>query len=143
MTPVTQATTIVVRNRLGELERMTAAIETFAKNAGMASKAIFELTLAVNEIVTNIISYAYDDRREHQIVIRLALQPGEVTVEVEDDGQPFDPLRVPEPAVDAPLAERPVGGLGLLLVRKVTDALAYHRCENKNVLALRKRIAPQ
>jgi serine/threonine-protein kinase RsbW len=140
MTPATQATTIVVRNQLVELERMSEAIETFGKSAGLGTKPIFELTLAVNEIVTNIISYAYDDRREHEIVIRLAIQPGEVTVEVEDDGHAFDPLRVPQPFLDGPLAERSVGGLGMHLVRKVTDALEYHRREDKNVLVLRKRI---
>ena len=122
---------------------MSEAIETFGKSAGLRAKPIFELTLAVNEIVTNIITYAYDDHQEHEIIIRLAIEAGEVTVEVEDDGHPFDPLRVPEPALDRPLAERAIGGLGVHLVRKVTDALEYHRRADKNVVVLRKRIAAQ
>jgi len=139
MSSVTRATTIVVRNDLAELERMNRAIEKFGSRVGLGPKMIFELNLAVSEIVTNVISYGYDDGREHEIIVRLVAHTGEVVVEVEDDGRPFDPLSVAEPVLDAPLEERPIGGLGMHLVRKTTDGLEYHRRQDKNVLVLRKR----
>ena len=136
---MTRAATIVVRNDFSELERMTRAIEEFGSRVGLGPKVIFGLNLAVNEIVTNVISYGYDDGREHEIVVRLVAHTGEVVVEVEDDGRPFDPLSVAEPVLDAPLEERQIGGLGIHLVRKTTDGLEYHRRQDKNVLVLRKR----
>jgi anti-anti-sigma factor len=134
-------TTITVENRLSELERLGRGVETFAQRAGLSPQATFELSLAVDEVVTNIISYAYGDGDAHEIVVRLAVESGDVVVEIEDDGRPFDPLAVPAPRVDLPPAARPVGGLGMHLVRKVTDAVHYERRQERNRLVMRKQIA--
>lgn len=135
------ATTITVKNRLSELERLGRGIETFAQRAGLSPPAMFELSLAVDEVVTNIISYAYDDGEAHEIVVRLAEESGDVIIEIEDDGRPFNPLGVPAPRVDLPLEERPIGGLGMHLVRRVTDAVQYQRRQERNLLVMRKKIA--
>jgi anti-anti-sigma factor len=134
-------TTITVENRTSELERLGRGIETFAQRLGLSSQVMFELSLAVDEIVTNIISYAYDDDGLHDIVVRLAEESGEVVVEIEDDGRPFDPLSVPAPRIDLPLEERASGGLGMHLVRKVTDEVQYMRRRERNVLVMRKKIS--
>ena len=135
------STTIAIKNRLSELERVGHAVEEFGQRLGLPANVTFELSLAVDEVVTNIISYAYDDRREHDIVVRLEEQSGDITVEIEDDGRPFNPLTVPEPRVDLPLDERPIGGLGMHLVRKVTDAVEYHRRRDRNLLVMRKKVS--
>lgn len=132
---------IVVRNELAELERVSHEVEAFGAAHGFAHKVIFQLNLALDEILTNVISYAFTDGAAHDIVLRLAVSAGEITVEVEDDGQAFNPLDVAPPALDAPLVERSVGGLGLHLVRQVVDRLAYRREEGKNVLVLKKAVA--
>jgi serine/threonine-protein kinase RsbW len=137
----TMSTTIAIKNRLSELERVGHAVEKFGQHLGLPANVIFELTLAVDEVVTNIISYAYDDPGEHDIVVRLKEQSGDIIVEIEDDGRPFNPLTVPEPRVDLPLQERPIGGLGMHLVRKVTDAVEYHRRQDKNLLVMRKKVS--
>lgn len=71
--------------------------------------------------MSNVISYGYDDREEHKIIVCLLMQQGKLTVEVENDGRPFNPLDAPEPDIEKPLEERTLGGLGIHLVRNVMD----------------------
>ena len=134
-------TAITVTNDLAELERLSRVVEEFGRAAGLSAPVIFDLQLAANEIVTNVILHGYDDEREHAIVVRLVADAGEVTVEVEDDGRPFDPSSVPTPRLDLPLEERPLGGLGVHLARRVTDAIEYRRQDERNVLRMRKKTA--
>jgi anti-sigma regulatory factor (Ser/Thr protein kinase) len=99
-----------------------------------------DLNIALEEILTNIISYGYTDDREHVIRVRLSVQPGEVKAEVEDDGQPFNPFEAPEVDTAKPLEERAIGGLGIHLVRKLMDGLEYQRQEGKNLLVIKKHL---
>lgn len=136
---------LALTNDLAEIARVAAAIETFGQRHGLASAVIFDLQLAVEEILTNVISYAFGDDRPHTIALRLALvtEPRRrVEVEVEDDGRPFDPLTAPPPDVHAAVADRPIGGLGIHLVRRVMSDLAYRRCGDRNVLVMGKAIDP-
>ncbi|HVN84035.1 MAG TPA: ATP-binding protein [Candidatus Binatia bacterium] len=130
--------TITAKNRLAELERVGHAIAEFGTEHAVSSKALFEINLAVDELLTNTISYGYDGDAEHEIIVRLCLQADELLIEVEDDGRPFDPLTVDAPAVDQSLEDRRVGGLGVFLVRKVMDELAYRREHGRNILTMRK-----
>ena len=68
------------------------------------------------------------------------MQPEEVRVDVEDDGQPFNPLAAPEADTTKPLEERTIGGLGIHLVRKLMDGLEYQRQEGKNLLLMKKAL---
>jgi serine/threonine-protein kinase RsbW len=94
--------------------------------------------LALEEILANIISYGYADDREHEITVSLDAQPGEVRVDVEDDGRPFNPLESPEPYTGDSLEDRPVGGLGIHLVRALMDGLEYRRQGDRNLLTMKK-----
>lgn len=75
-----------------------------------------------------------------EVVISLTLDDGSVVLCVEDDGPAFDPLAAPEPDLDAPLEDRPVGGLGIHLLREMMDTLDYVRRDDRNRLILRKRV---
>ena len=136
--------TVTLKNDLGELERLGAVIQEFGKRHALLPDAIFDLHLALDEIVTNVVSYGHDDHRAHEIVVRMtmlsAAHPRRIEVEVEDDGRPFNPLTVAAPAVNRPVEGRPVGGLGIHLVRKVMDDLEYRRHQGKNVLLMKKSI---
>ncbi len=134
--------TITLTNALSELERVGSLIETFGEAHGVPTRARFELQLALDEVLTNVISYAFADAGPHTIIVRFAASNGEVVIEVEDDGRPFNPLDVPTPDVAQSIEERPIGGLGIHLVRRVTDGLEYYREGDKNRLVMRKAIAP-
>lgn len=132
---------IEINNKLSELGRLNEAVTEFGKLHGLVPRIVHDLNLALEEIVTNIISYGYTDEREHRIKVRLSSQTGEVRVEVEDDGQPFDPLAAPEPDLEAPVEVRSTGGLGIHFVRNLMDGLEYHRQDGKNLLRMKKKLS--
>jgi anti-sigma regulatory factor (Ser/Thr protein kinase) len=134
------ATTVTLRNSLSEIARLPHAVESFGSRHALPTRLIFEVNLALEEIVTNVISYAYDDDADHDIVVRLTMQAGELAVQVEDDGRAFNPLEVVAPLLDVPLHERPIGGLGVHLVRKLADAVEYRRQDATNILVITKRV---
>jgi len=101
------------------------------------------VNVSLEELLTNVISYGYEDTQEHEIILRLSFADGEMTAEIEDDGRPFNPLEMTEPDINKPLEERQVGGLGIYLVRKFMTNLAYQRHEGKNRLTLKKKIATE
>ena len=130
---------IKLNNKVSELERFNQTLREFGQHHGLAPRLVHDLNLALEEILTNIISYGYTDNREHEIKVRLSVQPGEVKAEVEDDGQPFNPLEAPEPDAAKPLEERTIGGLGIHLVRKLMDGLEYKRQGDRNLLTVKKK----
>jgi anti-sigma regulatory factor (Ser/Thr protein kinase) len=128
-----------LRNDLGELARAATVVERFASERSLPQAVASEINLALDEVLTNVISYAYEDAGAHEIEVRLEVEGADVVVEVTDDGRPFDPLSVALAEVDRPLEERPIGGLGMHLVRHVMDHLEYRRERGRNVLTMRKR----
>ncbi|MGH7930038.1 MAG: SpoIIE family protein phosphatase, partial [Candidatus Binatia bacterium] len=134
-----EALEIKLTNQLSDLERFNQSLTEFGRRHGLAAKVVHDLNLALEEILTNVISYGYTDNRQHEIRVRLSVQPGEVKAEVEDEGQAFDPLEAPEPDTAQSLEEREIGGLGIHLVRKLTDSLEYKRQGDRNLLTIRKK----
>ena len=131
---------IVLRNDLSEIAKLHPELENFGQRCSLSSKTLFEINLILEEVLANIISYAYGDNQRHEIVVRADLGNGELVIEVEDDGRPFHPLQSPPPDLEQPLEQRKVGGLGLHLVRELTSSIEYHRKGEKNRLLVRKKI---
>jgi len=96
--------------------------------------------LVIEELVTNCIKYGYEDTGEHVVEVRLKLSADELAVTVTDDGQPFNPLELPTPELQAPVENRPIGGLGIHLVRQMSDRMEYVRADGKNRVTVRKSI---
>jgi anti-sigma regulatory factor (Ser/Thr protein kinase) len=94
--------------------------------------------VAVEEAVTNVCRHAYREA-SGEVRLRLRRSAGALVVEVEDDGPSFDPLSHPEPDVNAPLAERSIGGLGILMIRKLVDEVSWRREDGRNVLTMTVR----
>ena len=144
MTVTAPVTELRLRNDLGELDRLHAAIDAFGAQHHLPSRPVFELNLALDEWLTNIVAYGYDDTQPHHIAVRLCLEVTTVgrviTVEIVDDARPFNPLAVPPPQLYAPLVARSVGGLGIHFVRRCMDAVTYERAGGHNRLLLRKHV---
>lgn len=128
-----------LKNEISEIERMSQAVEEFGQDHNLPSQVLFDMNLALEEIVTNVISYGFVDDGEHHIVIRLSLHQGVLTAAVEDDGRPFNPLEAPISGTDAPLEKGPMGGFGIHLVRKAMDEIEYRRENNRNILVMSKK----
>ncbi len=129
-----------LHNRLSELERVGEAVESFGEAHRLPGKVVQALALCVDEVVTNVISYAYDDQADHQITLRLSLGTGELAAEVEDDGKPFNPLDAPPPDLTQSLEDRPIGGLGVHFLRTLMDGVEYRREQGKNLLVMKKKL---
>ena len=131
----------MLKNDLPEIHRLADAVHSFGKAAGLNNELTFDVNLVLEEIVTNIISYAHDDEAAHEIVIRMELDGKNLTLKVEDDGKPFDPLDHPTPDIHKPLEERDIGGLGVFFVRELMDTIEYERKEGKNILLVKKELS--
>lgn len=132
---------VTLTNQLTEIERLSAIVDEFGGRHGIPPKVLFEVNMSLDEVLTNIISYGYADALSHDIIVRLSCREGTVSVEVEDDGRAFNPLTAPEPDLTKPLEERPIGGLGVHLIKTMMDALEYRRERDRNILTFKKRFA--
>ena len=125
-----------IGNTLTSLPPLTTAVNRFLDQHTVPHEAIFRVNLAIEEIVTNIIKYGYDDTAAHTITVHLALFPDTIRLQLKDDGHPFDPLQTPAPDIHVPLDQRKVGGLGLHLVRETVSRIAYRRENGANILEM-------
>jgi anti-sigma regulatory factor (Ser/Thr protein kinase) len=132
---------VVLVNRRKEIERLGRFMERFGEQNRLPADEVLDTNLVLDEIIINIIAHGYDDDHEHQIHVSLALDAGLLTIQIEDDGRPFNLLEAPPPNLDLPIEERPIGGLGIHIVRSLTETIE-HRLENGwNVLTLKRRIS--
>lgn len=124
--------------KIENLEPMQAYIEEEAKKQGFDNKKLNQLRLCCEEVLVNIINYAYQDKSGD---IEIACRPKEnnsLEIEIADWGFEFDPLKMQEPDINAPIEERKIGGLGVFLVRKLMDKVSYKREGGRNVLTITK-----
>ena len=103
-----------------------------ARQHAIPERNLHEVQLALEEHLTNIVRCAYDDEREHHIKVVLNLAAPELQIQIEDDGRPFNPLAHPAPDLTLPIEKRPVGGLGIHMMKESLDAMAYRR-ENRTL----------
>ena len=133
---------LTLANRMAEVPRLVALLDSFGAGAGLSDDVVFRLTVTLDEVVTNIVRHAFDNEGGHEILLRITIADGLVTAIVEDDGPPFDPRTVPPADTEAPIELRPIGGLGVHLVRSLTTTLDYRRDGSRNMLTLTFATAP-
>ncbi|HKA59174.1 MAG TPA: ATP-binding protein [Gemmatimonadales bacterium] len=128
----------------GEVARVNAAFAKFADAHALPAPVRRSLHVALDELLTNTLGHGFAGGRG-AVTVEVELRPDVVYVTVTDDGKPFDPfgLAAPVPDTALPLAERPVGGLGLHLVREMMDEVSYRRRGDRNVVTLAKRFAAE
>jgi serine/threonine-protein kinase RsbW len=130
-----------IQNRLSELEGLIAGLTAFCAGAGMIEEAVGDVQVAVDEAVSNTIRHGYADDRTHTIEVRATVERGVLTLEIEDDGKAFNPLDAPPPNVTLPVEEKRLGGLGILLLRKLMDTVEYSPRRGRNVLRLTRSLS--
>ena len=118
-----------------QVPAIVAFVMEHAEPWGVHQRRRMQLQLALEEAVVNICHYAYETP-PGEIVVRVEPSPARFAVELVDEGVPFDPLAVEEPDLRSAAEERPIGGLGILLVRRVIDEVTYRRDGERNILRL-------
>ena len=127
----------------GEVARVNAAFAEFAQANALPASVRRSLQVALDELLTNTMVHGFAGREEGAVTVAVELHPDRVSVTITDDGKPFDPFSLPPPDTALPLAERPVGGLGLHLVRGMLDEVSYQRRADRNVVVLAKRLTAE
>lgn len=129
---------ILIQNQMSEISRINDIIDEISKNWDLSMRVSSQLSLVLDELLTNIISYAYKDENEHTITISLEKENHRLLIEVIDDGVEFNPLLYPEPDLNPNLSERKIGGLGIHIMKKMTHSCSYTRNNGCNILRLSK-----
>jgi anti-sigma regulatory factor (Ser/Thr protein kinase) len=130
----------VIENQIGELSTLAEQIDDLAAQWDLAQAMAMNINLVVEEAVSNIIFYAYNNNYKHKIKISISLENKLLTIKITDDGIPFNPLEQQQPDINLPAEERPVGGLGIFLISHMMDELNYIRKGNQNILTLYKSL---
>ena len=129
-----------LKNDLAELDVLRHHVENFGQTVGLSENCLFEINLCLDELFTNIVSYGFDDDRHHLIQFTLQLDGDVLVLDVEDGGIPFNPLDKKESRVPFDQKNIKIGGLGIHIVKKLTNDICYQRSRGKNHLTLKKSI---
>ncbi len=125
---------------LDSLQELEQTVGNLARSEAWTSSLEYQIKLVLDELSSNIINYGYGDGDSGEIEIELTSGPETITIDITDDGQPFDPLTEgPPPDTESALEDRPLGGLGIHLVRTLVDKADYQREGGKNRMTLVKR----
>lgn len=120
---------------------MNRFLEETAEAFGLDSSLLMSLNLVMEEAVSNIIFYAYKkEETDKSIGISVTLEDDLLTVVLTDTGRPFDPTAREDPDVSLSAEDRPIGGLGIFLIKKMMDRVVYRREADKNVFIMSKKI---
>ena len=130
-----------VETRLEELQRIAAAVDDLAERESWPPGMAVRVNLVIEEFGINVMNYGYDEG-VHTFDINLSYDDDLLTIEIIDGGKPFNPLEdAPEPDTESSIEDRPIGGLGLFLVRTMTEDLQYRREDSKNHSTMVMRIS--
>jgi serine/threonine-protein kinase RsbW len=126
---------------LGELMRLTEILEQWGSDESLAPSVIGVFNVCLDEIITNIIKHGYEaSGKAGSIQLELATGPGWAEAVTLDQATPFDPLAKATPDTELALEDRPIGGLGIHLVREMMDEVAYQYVNGSNRFLIRKNL---
>jgi anti-sigma regulatory factor (Ser/Thr protein kinase) len=132
---------VTILNRLDDLDRLFSAVDGFVAEHHLSDDDAYLIHLVLDEIVVNVIRHGFDDDRDHEIRVTLAIDAEDaLSIRVEDEGRPFNPLDRPPPDLTVPVEERPIGGLGIFITRQTVDEMTYRREDDRNILTMRKKL---
>ena len=131
---------LILHNDIQKIPQLADFVETIAEEKGLSQSMAMGLNLALEEAVTNVILYAYPNGSDGLVDVEAIIKDHSLEFIITDSGVPFDPTAAPEADVTLSVEERPIGGLGIYLVRQLMDEVRYQRLGDKNILSLTKNI---
>ena len=131
---------LAISGRRSELRRLLRLVDEFSSAHAMPAPVWYCARLALEEIVTNVLKYAAPQNAGRAIVIRLALDARELTLQIEDEAARFNPLEHIGAARGKDARDKARGGHGLLLVKELMDDFKYRRYRQKNIMTLKKKL---
>ena len=131
---------LTLPNNIETIPELSDFIEQAAEEASLPPDISMSLNLAIEEAVANVMSYAYPHSTHGDVIIDLFVTDQQLTIAIIDQGIPFDPTSQVEADTSLSVEDRPIGGLGIYLVRQLMDSINYERIDGKNVLTLIKKL---
>lgn len=121
------------------LAEIMGPVQAFLTRSGVTDRIQHHAQLMIEEITLNAIDHGKTSAKD-ALTLKLAIESDWLTIEIRDQGEPFDPTRHAPPDTTLSLEERPIGGLGVFLTQTLADELVYRRENNQNCLVIRKRL---
>ena len=131
---------LTLHNDVQEVPQLASFIDEVAEACGIDMATTMSLNLAMEEAVVNVMNYAYPAGTVGNVDIDAEFDDGKLTFILSDSGTPFDPTQTGEPDLTLDAEDRPIGGLGIFLVRQIMDSVEYRYSDGKNILTLTKNI---
>jgi serine/threonine-protein kinase RsbW len=131
---------ISIKNQISELGRVASFIEEIGEELGLGMELQMNLNLVLEEMISNVIFYAYPEGKEATIELVAESDGKELTFVLSDQGQEFDPTLIDEKNMDVNPAERDLGGMGIFIVKNIMNEVTYQRLEGRNLLTMKKEI---
>ena len=131
---------LVLHNDIQQIPQLATFIEDIAQEKQLSQSMAMGINLALEEAVSNVILYAYPKETDGLVDVEAYLRKSSLEFIIVDSGIPFDPTAAPEVDLNASIEERPIGGLGIHLVRELMDSVSYERKNNKNYLRMTKKL---
>ena len=131
---------LVIKNEISEIGKLATFIEELGEELVLTPDLIFNLNLALEEAVTNVIFYAYPKEEQKDIFISANMSDNILIFVLTDSGKEFDPTKVPDADITLSAEEREIGCLGIFLIRQIMDTVEYQRIDGKNVLSMSKQL---
>ena len=131
---------IILANDISEISKLNQFVEEIGEEFSLSPAVVFNLTLVLEEAVVNVINYAYPKEEHESIYLSARLHEGSIVLVLTDTGVEFDPTLAPEADITLSAEERPIGGLGIFLIRQIMNEVKYERIDGKNILTLEKKL---
>ena len=131
---------IIIKNEIAELERVAVFVEEVSQLLSLDSETTMNLNLALEEVVSNVILYAYPQKMGENIIIKASSDDNILVVTITDKGDEFDPTKVEDADITLAAEDREIGGLGIFIVKNIMNEVTYQRLDGKNILTLKKNI---
>ncbi len=139
-TAIRLSRTITLRNDVQNVPQLNAFVSSVSQAIGLDPSVIMKINLAVEEAVVNVMSYAYPEGTVGDILVQVEADNERIKIIITDSGVPFDPTSYAPADTTLSVEERPIGGLGIHLVRHYMDSINYERVDDQNVLTIIKRL---
>ena len=141
--PQEKSVALTIRNEIPEFVLVSQSLEHLAEDVGVPSKALIQLQIVLDELLSNIVKYAWPANESHEIKIHIKIYDGVIEIAIMDDGAPFNPCQHPPRQLQAPGARPRPGGVGIHLVKQLVDDIKYARIGERNQVVLTKTYVAQ
>ncbi len=132
--------TVQITNQRNQIDTVRKLFDDYSKENKLTEKTSHDIQMALDELLTNIVSYGYEDTDEHWIDVHFGIDGGVLTVENIDDSKPYNILERYDPDISLSMEDKPIGGLGVFLIKKLMSSVDYYTKEGKNHLVMTKEL---